>query len=49
MDDVALMTPAFACSGPFNDPTVTAPEKVFPPVNVLLVYVFGIVVEDAAK
>jgi hypothetical protein len=42
---VAETTPAFAWSGPFNEPTVRAPEKVFAPVKMLVVYVFGIVVE----
>ena len=46
---VAETIPLFACNGPFKEPTVTFPLKVLEPVNVLLLYVFGIVVEESAK
>ena len=46
-DVVADTTPAFACSGPLSEPNVRLPLNVFAPVNVLVVYVLGIVVEAA--
>ena len=42
---VAETTPALACRGPLREPRVKELLNVIPPVNVLLVYVLGIVVE----
>ena len=49
MEVVAETRPLLACRGPFNEPTVSEPENVLFPVNVLFEYVFGIVVEEFAK
>ena len=36
----------FACRGPLSEPIVSVELNVFVPVNVLFVYVFGIVVDE---
>ena len=48
-DVVAETTPLFACSGPLSVLMVNPPLNVFVFVNVLAVYVFGIVVEELMK
>ena len=46
---VAESTPPLAWSGPFNAPTVRLPLNVLAPVNTLLLYVFGIVLDAFTK